>query len=272
MPSARGKPPEPEPPDPRSAEEIFVAAYELASSGDPELWPRATRLFEQAAARGHIEAQFALTVALREGRGVEADPAAALVWLRLAAEGGHAGAQNQLGCRLCQLSEAPPVLAEARSWYERAAAAGNAEAMLNLGLLHEEGRGAPHDLEAAVRWYRAAAVRGLDEAADCLENLGVDASRESLRAATTYEPPPVRKQESLEVLRAAAEAGDIDVQVRLTARLLKSGTDGHAREAVLCRSSVLPSRLSTKSGRSRPPRRSGVGPPVPEALSPRQVC
>jgi len=66
MPSPRGEPPEPESPSPRSAEEIFVAAYELARRGDPGLWPRAMRLFEQAAARGHTEAQSALALALRD--------------------------------------------------------------------------------------------------------------------------------------------------------------------------------------------------------------
>ncbi len=219
------------PRDARNAEDLFVEAYELASRGDSGLWPRATRLFEQAAERGHLEAQYTFAVALRDGHGVEANPTAALVWLRIAAQRGHVYAQNQLGCRLCELSDAAPVL-EARSWFERSATGGNGEAMVNLGLYYEEGTGVPRDLQIAATWYRAAARRGVDRAMEGLRRLGEDDSKESLRIADAGEKPRPAPEEPLERLRTRAENGDAHAQAKVASRLLRMGSEGHAREAL----------------------------------------
>ena len=79
---------------------------------------------------GIVNAQVLLGDMYSRGNGVTRNDEEALRWYRMAADQGHAGAQN------------------------------------NLGWLYDEGRGVPADAMEAARWYRKAAVAGPRECAE----------------------------------------------------------------------------------------------------------
>ncbi|NDY93767.1 tetratricopeptide repeat protein [Ideonella livida] len=87
------------------------------------------------AQRGHPTAQYLASLMLTEGRGVAADPAQALQWLRRAARAGH-----PLG-------------------------------LYNLAWHHEQGQDLPQDLQAARRLYGLSARAGCAPALAALRNL-----------------------------------------------------------------------------------------------------
>lgn len=110
---------------------------------------------------GDADACFEMGELYRQGRGVVADPVAALRWFGCAARTGHAGARYAIG----QLYEAG---AGVRQDFERAAEfyrlAGDlgdhAGAQYALGQLHYSGRGVANDYGLAIAWFRRAADGG----------------------------------------------------------------------------------------------------------------
>lgn len=122
----------------------------------------------QAAARaGDPAAAFLVAGRYAEGRGVEADPDAAVKWLAFAMQRGSAPAAHRLGALY---ESAGRDLGEARRFYEWAADQGNVRAMHALAMLLCSGNGQTPDWENAVRWFRAAAELGFR---DSQYNLGV---------------------------------------------------------------------------------------------------
>lgn len=97
-------------------------------------------------------------------RGVDAynrgDVVAALRWLRLAAEQGHAPAAVRLAYILDKAEENE----EAVSWYRAAAEQGNLEGAYGLGQMYAIGEGVEQDPAQAVRWIRQAAEGGVPPA------------------------------------------------------------------------------------------------------------
>jgi TPR repeat protein len=89
-------------------------------------------LFEQAAAKDHAGAKFALGV-LHTGRlGIDANLPTARKWFFAAAQQGHAQSQHVLGQMLANGAGGPADLRDAIHWLKRADAAGIAEARGDL--------------------------------------------------------------------------------------------------------------------------------------------
>ena len=95
------------------------------------------------AEQGDVDAQFTLgniysisQIMSANGMGVgpEIDAAEAATWYRLAAEQGHATAQNNLGGMYADGRGVPQDDAEAVRWYRQAAEQREAEAQYNLGV------------------------------------------------------------------------------------------------------------------------------------------
>ena len=76
-----------------------------------------------------------------DGHGVPQDHAEALKWYRLAADQGHANAQNGLGLMYGSGHGVAQDYAEAVKWYRLAAEQGDADAQYGLGLMYTKGRG-----------------------------------------------------------------------------------------------------------------------------------
>ena len=78
----------------------------------------------------------------------------------LAAEQGHAQAQEFLGGMYANGEGAPLDFKKSVRWFRLAAEQGEVKAQNNLGLMYAMGRGAPLDFKDAMQWYRLAAMQG----------------------------------------------------------------------------------------------------------------
>ncbi|MDI4656215.1 hypothetical protein [Xanthobacter autotrophicus] len=151
---------------------------------------------QTAARAGDPAAAFLVAGRYAEGRGVDADPDAAVKWLAFAMQRGSAPAAHRLGALY---ESAGRDLGEARRFYEWAAAQGNVRAMHALAMMLCAGNGQTPDWEGAVRWFRAAAELGFR---DSQYNLGVVYARGLGVAADAGE--------AFKWLSLAAAQGDAD--------------------------------------------------------------
>ena len=105
--------------------------------------------------------QFQRGLAYRDGVGIDADPAEAIRWFRLAAEQGHAEAQFVYGNALAIGVEGAPDNASAFKWFRRAADQGHLEATMRLAFCYTLGLGTEKDNKEGLRLMSLAGERGL---------------------------------------------------------------------------------------------------------------
>ena len=141
----------------------FQAGLDAAKQGD---YVAAVRAWRPLAERGHVEAQYYMGVAYRNGRGVPENDGEAVKWYRLAAEQGHSGAQHNLGASYRSGRGVPEDGAEAAKWYRLAAEQGLLRAQYALGLLYATGEGVVVDKAEAYAWLNVAAAQGVKKAND----------------------------------------------------------------------------------------------------------
>lgn len=118
------------------------------------------RIVEQDAAQGNVEANLLLEQMHREGHGVTASAARALLYLERAAAAGHLPSQKQAAGRFYTGDGAPLDAARAARWFEAAAQQGDADSQYAIGVLCALGDGVAQDDARAVAWYAKAAERG----------------------------------------------------------------------------------------------------------------
>ena len=104
-------------------EQRFVEGLEAYDAGDYETVLEA---WQPLAAAGHLDAQVSLADLYLNGLGVAADPAAAALWYRRAAEAGDPVAQLNLGDLYARRLGVPRDRVEAVVWLELAARQGKA--------------------------------------------------------------------------------------------------------------------------------------------------
>ncbi len=129
--------------------------------------PPVSDALRTAALGDDAQAAYEIGVRFADGRGVDANPDAAMKWLSVAVARGSVPAAYRLGT-LYEYSARNTI--EARRLYAFAAERGNLRAMHNLGVLATEGVDGQPDWAGAVSWFRKAAQQGL---ADSQHNLGV---------------------------------------------------------------------------------------------------
>lgn len=156
----------------------------LALAGDPETQYRIARMYahgqlEQsdtealrwytmAAERGHAAAQNNLGLMYEQGRGAPADATAAVGWYERAADQGLAIAEANLARAYDRGIGVPEDPAKAARWYEKAASQKHAPSQFRLGEMYEQGRGVPRNPKQASKWYRRASRGGHAAAAAAL--------------------------------------------------------------------------------------------------------
>ena len=148
---------------------VSVLALTLIAPWVPGQDPDRIAELRRRAEQGDVEAQFTLgtlysfsqILFANGGRaGPESDPAEAAKWYRLAAEKGHAMAQNNLGGMYANGRSVPQNDAEAVKWYRLSAEQGFAPAQNDLGLMYANGTGGPQDDVLAYAWLNLAVEQG----------------------------------------------------------------------------------------------------------------
>ncbi|KAF9184168.1 hypothetical protein BGZ49_004449 [Haplosporangium sp. Z 27] len=133
---------------------------------------------------------FRLGLKYYEGKGVPRDYKKAMDLLLLAANQGHASAQEKLGHMYQYSQGVKQDLPRAVSWYQKAASQGNTVAEFNLGYMYENGHGIKRDYFRAVELYQLAADKGYARA-QCNQGVmyenGRGVSQDYVRAAHWYQ-------------------------------------------------------------------------------------
>lgn len=115
---------------------------------------------------GDKDAQFAVGSAYDFGQGAPRDGEKAKKYYLMAAEQGHAEAQNSLG----SIFEAEGNYTEAASWYYQAMQQGHPLAINSIAHYYLQGMGVPQDKNKGIELYIKAANLGMPQA---MYNLGV---------------------------------------------------------------------------------------------------
>ena len=135
--------------------------------------PVGIETLKQAADLGYAPAQLHLAELYREGqKGLAANPAEAVRWIRRAADGGDARGMHNYGMYLFDGVGGAPNRPEALRWLEKAAERGLVDSQFNVAKLYESGdTGFPADPIAAYKWYLIAARAGDGDAQAAVERL-----------------------------------------------------------------------------------------------------
>ena len=136
-----------------------------------------------AAEQGHADAQNILGRLHLDGIGVPQDHAEAVAWIRRAAEQGHARAQASLGVMYIVGWGVSQDHAEGAAWYRLAAEQGYANAQSLLGGMYAEGKGVPQDYVLAHMWLNLAGAGGNERAREARNRLETKMSREQVEEA-----------------------------------------------------------------------------------------
>lgn len=133
-----------------SAGAADVAAARQALAGPPSGWPGALAGFTAAARAGDARAAYWAGLMVRNGKGADADSAAARRWLGQAAQGGVPEAMFVLANMQVAGEGGPADPAAARAWLERAAALGHPAALQQLAALARD-EGADGEASALLK-------------------------------------------------------------------------------------------------------------------------
>ena len=139
---------------------LALARNYLRGTSVPRDAALAARLLELAVARSLPQAQWELSILLRQGVGTARDHTRALQLAKAAADAGDDTGMNVFGVMIRDGIGRPRDDAEALVWFERSADLLNSYGMVNLGRFHKEGRaGLAKDPAAAVAFWRRALVQ-----------------------------------------------------------------------------------------------------------------
>jgi TPR repeat protein len=122
-------------------------------------YPTAIAVLKPLAEQGDSKSQTLLAIQYEFGRGVPVDKMQAQALFQKAADKGYVLAQFQLG-NMYRDGIVSHDSAQAAHWYGLAAAQGYAVAQTNLGVLYQKGNGVPLDLAQSVALFRKGAAGG----------------------------------------------------------------------------------------------------------------
>ena len=141
----------------RSPEELYSFGKSYYRKGDYE---QAVKYYKMAAEQGHAVAQNQLGNCFNLGLGVVQDYNEAVKWYRKAADQGRAAAQCNLGVCYYYGKGVALDYHDAVGLFRKAADQGRADAQFYLGVCFNKGQGVTQDYVEAVKWYRKAADQG----------------------------------------------------------------------------------------------------------------
>lgn|GEM_PF-896499 len=172
---------------------LFERATDLLDRGDD----RGVEALKRAAELGHAGAQLRLASLYEDGgSGVASDPVESRSWARRAAEGGDSRAMHYYAMQLYNGVGGTQNKAAALGWLKRAAEAGRVDSQFNVARLYETGdTGVTKNTVEAFKWYMIAARRGDQQALASVQRLtpitDADTRRKAREAADAFTADPV---------------------------------------------------------------------------------
>lgn len=115
------------------------------------------RLWEDASAQGHADAQYFLGTMCRQGCGTPASQERAVRWFRAAAEQAHPEACHMLATCCATGEGVDQSERDSVAWLKRAAELGHGTSLFKLGCLHLDGRVVERNYKEAARLFELAA-------------------------------------------------------------------------------------------------------------------
>ena len=172
----------------------------------------AARLFELAASRNHPQAQWELSIMLRQGAGIARDLPRALTLAREAAEAGDPAGMNVYGVMVRDGIGRIRDDMEAAIWFRRAADLHNSYGMTNLAQFIWDGRGGlPLDRPAAVSLWRHAIYQDENPWAQLFlaeaSERGDGVAQSTTEALSLYEAAAIQDREPVAKRRASEALG-----------------------------------------------------------------
>ncbi len=147
--------------------EFMIGEMAAGGLGTPRSYALAAQWYRLAAAKGYEPASLALGLLYLRGAGndddpsrVAADPAAAVAYLKAAADAGDSSAQSLMGQLYMTGTGVERDSSLARRYTLKAAERGVVEAEFNAGLLILRNAGTAPDLANAYKWFSLAARQG----------------------------------------------------------------------------------------------------------------
>jgi TPR repeat protein len=123
--------------------------------------------WEKAATQGLSMAQFNLSLAYNEGKGVAANETLYVKWCSLSAEQGHTSAQFNMGCYFHEQAR----FDFSFYWFNKAAGQGHLDSIYNLAAYYCEGLSVKMDKVKATKLCRMAAAKGHEHAIEKLKRV-----------------------------------------------------------------------------------------------------
>ncbi len=149
-----------------SLQSNLKAQFDMASKALDARAPGAIDKLKAVANQGYAPAEFRLGgVYSGEGNIVTPDKAQARLWTQRAAEGGIAGAMNNVALMYYNGDGGAQDRVMAAMWFRKAAERGIEDSQYNLGVLYQHGDGVAVNLSEAYKWLSLAAKSGDSEAA-----------------------------------------------------------------------------------------------------------
>jgi localization factor PodJL len=160
-----------------------VAARLAEGKGVDQDFKAAVLWYQRSASRGFAQSQYRLGTHYERGLGVEKDPERARVWYLRAAEQGNVKAMHNLAVLGANRPDGKPDYAEALKWFGEAATYNLPDSQFNLAVLHENGLGLTKDPKTAYVWFSLAARSGDREALKRREAMKAQLSADAVAAA-----------------------------------------------------------------------------------------
>jgi TPR repeat protein len=185
--------------------EHLVGVMYLHGEGTSKDEAAALKWLRRAANHGHLAGQFELASLLEAGIGEVSNIPAAINWFRIAASRGHPESLRHLGELYRDGIQVEQSFEESVKWFLQAAELGDADAQHHLGVAYEKGEGVMGNIREAMVWYRKAAEQEQVDAFNrlgCIYESGIGGVEIDLQEARVW-------------FRMAAGRGDADAQCKL---------------------------------------------------------
>lgn len=145
-----------------------ASKYYNGTNGVTKDRKKAFEIYEHAAKKGSVRAQYYIAEMYYYGEGIEKDEIVAYQWYNRAAENGDSIACNVLGNLFYSGKTVPQNYSTAFCWYKKSAEKGYKWGQYNLGNMYYNGTGHKKDYTKAIDWFQKAANQNIPDAQNML--------------------------------------------------------------------------------------------------------